>query len=169
MARADQADTKYNREQTRTRVLRWSRDYGVAIASVAASACLRFALNPIFGQRTGFILFFPALVLSAWTAGWTGGISAIALSSFAAVYFFTRPRFSLLVDNPTDQATLIVFVFVGLAVSYICNAQRKSHREAVESAERALASEIALRESEARYGHLLQIDHSGFRRHDSPG
>jgi PAS domain S-box-containing protein len=129
----------------------------LAFAGVAASALIRMALNPLFGTRVAFIMFFPAVVFSAWVGGWLGGLTALFLSTLAAVYFFINPSHSLLIANHTDQLTLVVFVVVGFSISAISSAQHKAHRDAAGAVEEAEHSLAALRESETRKSAILEV------------
>ena len=133
-----------------------ARAFLLVLASVAVSAAARLALNPLFGHRTAFILFFPALVFSAWVGGWAGGLVALALSAAAAIYFI-NPTHALLITGRSDQITLLVFIAVGVGVSAISSAQRKSHLDAEKAAEEARHSMVALRESEARKTAILEV------------
>ena len=129
----------------------------LVLGSVAVSTLVRFALNPVFGTRVAFITYFPALVFSAWVGGWGGGLAALALSTLAATFFFINPDHSLLIHNRSDQATLIVFVIVGLSISAISSAQRKSSRDAEDAAEAAGRAVLALQDSEARKTAILAV------------
>jgi PAS domain S-box-containing protein len=115
------------------------------------------ALNPLFGTRVAFIMFFPAVVFGAWVGGWLGGLTALVLSTLAAVYFFINPNHSLVIANHTDQLTLVVFVVVGLSISAISSAQHKAHRNAADAVEEAERSLVALRESETRKSAILEV------------
>ena len=52
---------------------------------------------------------------------------------------------------------MVVFVAVGLSISAISSAQRKSRRDAENAAEEAGRSVLALRESEARKSVILEV------------
>ena len=134
-----------------------AQTFSLIFLSVAASTLVRLALNPLFGTRVAFIMFFPAVVFSAWVGGWLGGLAGLALSTFAAVYFFLNPSHAFLITNRVDQLTLVVFVVVGLSVSAISSAQHKSRRDAENAAEEAQRSVLALRESEARKSVILEV------------
>ena len=128
----------------------------LVLASVAASAAIRLALDPLVGHRVAFITFFPALVFSAWIGGWTGGLTALALSALAASWFIS-PTHSLLVAGRTDQITLIVFVIVGLSVSALSSAQHRASRDAAQAAEDAKQNVLALQDSETRKSTILEV------------
>lgn len=102
-------------------------------------------------------MYFPALVFSAWVGGWAGGLIALALSSFAATYFFLSPAHSLSITSQSDQLTLLIFAGVGLSVSAISSSQRRAHQQAKESADVLRESERFLRESETRKSAVLEV------------
>ena len=84
---------------------RIARMYLIVVTSVALSTLVRYELNPLLGGRAAFIIYFPALVLSAWVGGWGGGLTALFLSSLAAIFFFISPKHTLSVATRTDQVT----------------------------------------------------------------
>lgn len=133
------------------------KTYSVVAASVVLSTLARFALAPLLGTRAAFIVYFPALVLSAWVGGWGGGLVALALSTLAATYYFLSPAQALLIPERSDQVSLLVFVVVGLSVSAISSSQRKARQRAEEAASAARHSERALRDSEARKAAVLDV------------
>jgi PAS domain S-box-containing protein len=137
------------------------REYALVIASVAATTLLRLSLNPLLHKKAAFIIFFPALVFSAWVGGWGGGLLALALSTVLAICLFVSPTHALSLPEQADQLTLVIFIIVGLSVSAISNSQRRARRQAMTAAEEAQRSEAAFRKSEARYGHLLETANEG--------
>ncbi len=137
------------------------RTYLLVISSVVLTTLIRYSLNSVLGRRAAFIAYFPALVFSAWRGGWGGGVLALVLSTLAATYYFITPTHAFFVTARSDQITLIVFVIVGLSVSALSSAQRRASQQAEEAAEAARRSETALRESEDRYSHLLEIANEG--------
>ena len=136
---------------------RFFQECALVIASVVLTTLLRISLDPILGRRAAFIMYFPALVFSAWVGGWGGGLSALALSAFVVVWLFLSPTHALAIAGRTDQMTLAVFVVVGVSVSAISSSQRKAHQRAEDSAADARRAEIALRESEARKSAVLEV------------
>src|SRR5690348_10503864 len=68
--------------------------YGVSIASVALVAVIRMALNSLLGEKHPYTLFFAAVAVTSWFAGFWPSILAIVLSYLAADWFFTEPRYA---------------------------------------------------------------------------
>lgn len=134
-----------------------ARMYLMVFASVALSTLMRYEMTPFLGRRAVFIIYCPALVLSAWLGGWGGGLVALALSTLAATYYFLSPMHALVIAEGSDQVPLLVFILVGLSVSAICSSQRKARRRADDAAATARQGELALCDSEARKAAVLEV------------
>ncbi len=174
--------------QSSSRVARQSqfsaaRGYLLTVFIVILTTLLRLSLNPLLGRRAAFIVYFPALVFSAWLGGWGSGLVALVLSTLAAVYFFIAPARSLLITNSVDQITLVMFLLVGLSVSALSASQRKAHAQAKEARQQAEEARLkalraaddaemrrhALEQSEARYRLLLASASEGIYGIDPEG
>lgn len=119
------------------------------VSAVILTTLVRLALNPLLGRKAALIIYFPALVFSAWAGGWAGGLLALALSLLAATYFFLSPSHSLFIASHSDQLTLLIFGVVGLSVSALSSSQRNARRQAEGSAAVLREREFVLRESES--------------------
>ena len=109
--------------------------YSCAVIGVVLMTILRYELNPVLHDRAPFTLFFVAVVFSAWIGGVGSGAVTVLLSAVAVWYFFIPPTNSFTSAKSTDTGTLIVFLGVGILISMIGEAQRRS-RERVEEARR---------------------------------
>jgi PAS domain S-box-containing protein len=140
------------------------------------AAGLTFALAPYL-VKTLFILFWPAVFVSAWYAGRAPTYLAIALAELAVNYFMVEP---MGVSRPRDSATtvsLLFFVLCGAAVNELTlgfkrsrararTAEQEADARSAQLLEQALqleaqAEELArsnagLRESEARFRRLFE-------------
>jgi PAS domain S-box-containing protein len=125
--------------------------YGVAVGLVALAALLRLGLGPLWGEDVPALLFYPAVVLSAWYGGLGPGLAATALSGLAISYYWLPPQNSFVVSDLNDLLGLAIFLAVGLLIS-ILNERRLRHATAV------LAT---LRKSEQRYRLLFQLNPAG--------
>ncbi|MGI4789587.1 MAG: PAS domain S-box protein [Janthinobacterium lividum] len=121
----------------------------MVLLSVLLTTLLRLTLDPFLGRKAALIMYFPALVFSAWVGGWTGGLAALTLSALAATYCFLSPHHSLTIASQSDQLTLLIFTVVGLSVSAISSAQRRTKQQAEESAVALREREVILRQNEA--------------------
>jgi PAS domain S-box-containing protein len=100
--------------------------YGFAVAMAGAATGLRLLLDPVWGERFSLILFFPAVMLSAWFGGFGAGLTATMLSTVAAVYFWTSPQGSIPAGNWTEALALLTFVAIGALISALNEAWRRA-------------------------------------------
>jgi PAS domain S-box-containing protein len=117
------------------RVIHLSRlsGYAVAIGATVISVSLRLTLEPLWGVTLPYITLFPAIMLSAWLGGFGPGLATTLASAFSAAYFWLEPRRSMLVTDPSDWLGLFVFVVIGLLISVMNEAWRRSHGALAES------------------------------------
>lgn len=128
----------------RTEVLK----YGVALLSVALALGFNLLCSPYL-DSTRTPLFFAAVMVSSWYGGLTSGLLATALSVLAIDYFLVEPIHSLSSPNLANLARLSVFVMAAILINSLNEAQRIAQR-------RAEANLQSLRESEARFGCLVE-------------
>jgi two-component system CheB/CheR fusion protein len=122
--------------------------YGGAVAVVAAMAGIRFALGGVVGVKLPYIVFFPAIILTAWYGGLGASVLAVAFSTLAAKYFFIPEVQSLRVADPVDLIGLALFVTVCAALIAFSEANRASRRRLErEAAERRRAEALIERDS----------------------
>lgn len=133
------------------------------VVSVAVATLLRLPLHPFLGSKAVFITLFPAIVYSAWIAGFGGGLAATVLCAVVSAWFLMPSGGLAGVIDPRDQYSLLVFVLVGIAISALGLAQHRAQRRAEDSARRAAESALSaqtsasvLRDSEARKAAILE-------------
>src|SRR5688572_22992884 len=84
-------------------------NYGVAVLVVGLALLLQFVLVPLFGgdpDNNPFIMFFAAVVVTAWFGGLWPGFFATALSAGLGCYFFLFPQHSLQIASPAQGLRL---------------------------------------------------------------
>jgi signal transduction histidine kinase/CheY-like chemotaxis protein len=115
----------------------------------AAATLLRFALLPILQERVPFLLYFPAVLLTAYAGGLGPGLAATVVSVLASMFFFIEPTFSFGFDDPVWYIRLALFALVCAAISVVCDRMRSAQQQAEASArvarEQALEAERASR------------------------
>src|SRR5438876_601121 len=91
--------------------------FGVALMSVGLATLVRLWLTRFVGPNAvPFITYFPAIVLSAWIGGFWPGVLSLVLGAMAAAWLFLPSA---------DLWALETFLFVGLCIAAIGEAQRK--------------------------------------------
>ena len=70
-------------------------DYGIAVLAVGLALLLQFVLTPVVGgdpDSSPFMLFFAAVMISAWFGGLGAGLLATVLSALLGNYFVLAPQ-----------------------------------------------------------------------------
>lgn len=126
------------------------RHYGVAIAAVAVALLLKFLFDPFLELKSSFLIFFAAVMVSAWYGGKIPGVIATLLSALVSDYFFLSPAMRTLLENTSGQnARLALFVVEGVLVSWIIDSLHRSKR-------RAETNLVSLQESEEQFRQLSE-------------
>lgn len=136
--------------------------YAVAVLAVVLATLLMLWLDPWLAMsQSPFLLFFGAVMVSAWYGGLGPGLIATVLSSLISAYFFLPPAYSLAV-NSNDQVRLGIFVLEGVLISLLCAALGSAKQ-------RAEVSVRKLQASEKRYRRLIDTAHEGILTIDAQG
>jgi len=132
-----------------------TRDYAIAVLAVGVVVGVKLLLFSLIGIGTPFLLFFAAVMGSAWYAGVGSGLLATGLATLASGFFFIPPMFSLAVGlNGLIQVS--TFALEGLFISLLCGTVRTAKKRAETNMVQAQGHLQALRQSEARFGSLAQ-------------
>jgi PAS domain S-box-containing protein len=110
--------------------------YGLALAVVFIASLLRISLNTVWGVGLPYITFYPAVMLTALVGGLGPGILATILAALISTYFWLPPEFSLAIASLADALGLGVFVAMGLFISIVNDAWRRSAGALAESEQR---------------------------------
>ena len=117
---------------------RWSgsslMDHGFAVLVTAGALMVQLALYPHM-RATPFLLFFGAVMLSAWKGGWSPGLFSAGLSALAASYFFLPPRFAFSV-HLEDLLSLALFLAISTLIIRLTVRERTARAEAEAQRER---------------------------------
>ena len=113
-----------------------SARYLIAVGAAVVATLLRLGLDPAWESGLPYITFFPAIMLSAWLGGVGPGIVTTALSALAAAFFWIQPVRAFRLAGPSEWLGLFVFVGVGVVISVLNEAWRRSAMAVVESEQR---------------------------------
>ena len=113
-----------------------TREAVLAMAFAAGATGISYPLEPFIGSSNLALIFLLAVTF----AGAMGGLAASLLTSVAGFmaynYLFTEPRYSLTVDQPSDVATLLVFLAVSFVVGQLAARMRRQASDAWRSTRR---------------------------------
>ncbi|MDB5351002.1 MAG: domain S-box [Planctomycetota bacterium] len=102
--------------------------YSLAVLTVAVATVLRFGLNPLLGERQPYVLFYLAVILTAWQGGLGPSVLALVLSCVSAVWFFVPAHNPLRPGDPTDLIGFGLFIAVCLSIVAFSEAHRAARR-----------------------------------------
>jgi light-regulated signal transduction histidine kinase (bacteriophytochrome) len=108
--------------------------YGAALAAVIAATLIRVALAPLVGYAVPFATYFVAAIFLAWYGGFWPAACSVPISAWLGAHYVLSS------GAPSEQASIISFVLLSLAVSFIIDFQRRT-------LERASAAEKELKKS----------------------
>jgi diguanylate cyclase (GGDEF)-like protein/PAS domain S-box-containing protein len=123
--------------------------YGVAVIAPIVALLLKLTLQPLFQEGTPFLLFFSAVLVSAWLGGLRAGLVATAITTLFSYYFFLAPPSSVLRPLPGDNLRLLLFLAECILVSLIFHAMFSARQ-------RERASQQTLRQSEEMFRLLVE-------------
>ncbi len=128
-------------DKTRSlRHLPWFVRYG----ATAILVLLAFVLKQTFSdalREFPFLLFFPALILSAVLFNQGSGLVATVLSAVLSAYFLLEPIGSFAITDPGQFLGWCLFVVIGLAITLIIEAQHAAYGQLKRAHEVTRASE----------------------------
>jgi DNA-binding CsgD family transcriptional regulator len=93
--------------------------YGVALVAVTLAWLAREQLLPEATERSPFVAFGLAILLTALVSGFGPGLLATASSALIAVLFYLPPYVALAVHAPVDVALLMLFVAEGVVATVV--------------------------------------------------
>jgi PAS domain S-box-containing protein len=103
--------------------------HGVAIGLALIAILARRALDPFWGEQLPFILFFPAIMLSAWVGGFWPGVVTTAVCAAGAQYFWLGAPESWFTSDSTRVLALLAFGAVGVVISALNESWHAAIRE----------------------------------------
>jgi sigma-B regulation protein RsbU (phosphoserine phosphatase) len=103
-----------------------------AILSPIVTALAQHALWPMIRPFAWF-LFYPSVLLGSWISGVSGGIAATLLSTLLVWWSFVPPEHTLLKDDPRYLMPALVFLIVGVLISFVQGRLKKTTVQVVKA------------------------------------
>lgn len=113
--------------------------YGVAAAAVGLTLLTRLVFPAVAQAVSPFLLFTPAVMLGAWYGGLGPGLLATALGAVIGASRFSAGAEAFSPEISADRT--IVFILVGMQISWLSDRLRAARRRAERDAEEARRSE----------------------------
>ena len=102
----------------------WPMRYGFAFAAVCIAIAAQKALEATIGFPHSFLLFYPSILIVSLLTGFAPGVMATCLFAMGAEYFYLRPG-SPFSSDETEKFGLILFVLVGITISWLADSLRR--------------------------------------------
>jgi PAS domain S-box-containing protein len=103
--------------------------YAVAVAATAIAVALRAALTGLWGTTLPLIMFYPAIMVSAWFGGFGPGLLATVLSGAVSVYYWIPVALGPHVGLAGQASGLVVFAGIGLLISCLTGALHRTRAQ----------------------------------------
>lgn len=119
--------------------------YGIVVLIVTLVLVLMLILDPWLSMSiTPFLLFFSAVMVSAWYGGLKSGLLATSLSALLSDYFFLPPTYELNF-NLSTFVRIGLFALQGLLFSILCEALKTAKKQADGNLQKLRVSEERFR------------------------
>lgn len=109
------------------------------------TALLQHFLWP-FIRPFAWFLFYPSVLLASWISGVSGGILATLLSTLLVWWRFVPPEHNLLKDDPRYLMPALVFLFVGIVISFVQGRLKKTTGQVLQALDEAQNAERRLKQ-----------------------
>lgn len=100
--------------------------YAATCAVVVAVLALRQLADPILGDHERFLLFLAAILLAATLFDRGSGILATVLSALTVSYVYMPPRYTLVIGDRAQLASLLLFVVIGVLLASVVEAMHRA-------------------------------------------
>lgn len=107
--------------------------YGIAIVAACSAIVLRLFFLSFLGTRATYLIFYPAVMLSALYGGFRTGLLASLLSAVLANFFLIDPIGRLGYAHRADAVATAIFLASCTAISWLAEAMRRAQRRAAEA------------------------------------
>jgi PAS domain S-box-containing protein len=130
--------------------------YGVAVLTVAIALVVTLFLATLIHKESPFMLFFIAILVSAWCGGMGAGLAATALAAILCNYFFLPPQYVLSIASWEQGLRLTIFVLEAICICTAIAILNSARVRAQQSQVAALHCQATLLQSEERFRLLIE-------------
>ncbi len=143
------------------------------IILVSFSICVLFLriyfLDSFGGYKNTYIIFYPALVLSALIGGFFPGLTATLIFASGTIYYLIYPYNTFYIYAWEDNIALIIFSLSGFCISVICEALQREQRRSYQKTTQLFSVGAELKKAKEELHTILQNVADGIIVRDSQG
>jgi len=129
--------------------------YGAAVLAVVLTLGLKLLFGSEIGRDTPFLIFFVAVMFSAWYGGMGPGLLATVIIAIVAYFFFLSSPYSLTLDAK-GLLQVGIFALEGIGVSALVSSLHDARRRAETSAKIAGQHQAILHRSQKDFRLLVE-------------
>ncbi|PQO26324.1 ATP-binding protein [Blastopirellula marina] len=133
------------------------RGYMFAVAATAVALWIRTLLQPVLQDRLPFGVFYLSVIISAWLGGTHAAVVAMVLGTLAAAHFIIPPQSSMLIVEPADWVSLLIYAIVGAVTIMTFEKTRCDQRKAEQRSAENLALTETLKKSDLQKDEYLAL------------
>ena len=104
--------------------------YVASLSLVALTTGLAMSTERLVGSQNVNLLYVIPVVLAATVFGWGPSMAAVVAGVLTFDFFFTQPRYSFEIANPTDIGTAVLLLLTAAIVSAVAAEARRMADEA---------------------------------------
>ena len=113
--------------------------YGLSLLLVVTATVIALGASRVVGPDSLALIFVVPVVVAAAAFGWFPALAAVAASVLAFDFFFTEPRLSLAIDDPSDIWATVLLLLIATVVSAVAAQSRQRALQAARAADNAHA------------------------------
>jgi PAS domain S-box-containing protein len=102
--------------------------YLIAVGLAFSAAAVRGLLSTLWGDSVPFLMFVPAIVLSAWAGGFWPGMATTVVSAILANYFWLPPFYSFRLATGRELIALVIFIAIGAMICALSETMYRGRR-----------------------------------------
>lgn len=143
------------RNQPSTPLLQFLQPLGIAFLSVSFATAIKSAIAPLIFRESPFLVYFAAIMVSAWFGGKKAGLMATLGAGLVSSYLFLSPLYPLIESSPGQTFRLILFLMEGSAIAIAIGSLQHKKQQSAQSARSAQRHLESFRQSEQRFQLLV--------------
>ncbi|MCT7993809.1 hybrid sensor histidine kinase/response regulator [Laspinema olomoucense] len=146
----------YPRNQHSRPLLQFLHPLGIALISVTLATAVKSALAPLILRESPFLVYFAAIMASAWFGGTKAGLMATLGAGLASSYLFLSPLYPQIESSPGQTFRLILFLLEGSAIAIAIGSLQQKKEQCAQSARIAQRHLESFRRSEQQFQLLVE-------------
>src|SRR5579872_828552 len=111
----------------------------VVIAGAWSATLILYHFDQSLKQHGNFAFFLAAIAIAAWRGGFLPAFFAIVLATLSVAWLLP-PAYSFRINNSNDLIRLVLFVGLGLLISYLHYTRQRAEKALLESDRRLFFS-----------------------------